>query len=153
MIVEKEMRILTSHFDHVIIAIQQSNNLETLKLEDLVDSLEAHELRIVERKEAKNYWYKKDKGVAKGKDDEGENLACQDSYDFEGVVLMDAVIDEYVDSKIWFFDTGCSNHMTGQRVWLVDFDESKKCKVKLANNSLLQAEGTSNIVIQMEQKL
>lgn len=44
------MRTLTSHFDHVIVAIQEFNNLETLKLKDLVDSLEAREMRIVERK-------------------------------------------------------------------------------------------------------
>ena len=50
MIVEKVMRTLTSHFDHVIVAIQESNNLETLKVEDLVGSLEAHEIWIVERK-------------------------------------------------------------------------------------------------------
>lgn len=50
MIVEKVMCMLTSHFDHFIIAIQKSNNLETLKLENLVDSLEMHEIRIVERK-------------------------------------------------------------------------------------------------------
>ncbi|KAI5411740.1 hypothetical protein KIW84_056710 [Lathyrus oleraceus] len=39
--------------------------------------------------------------------------------------------------------------MTGQKVWLADFDESKKSKVKLNDNSLLQAEGTNDIVIQM----
>lgn len=50
MIVEKIMCMLTYQFDHVIVAIQESNNLETLKLEDLTGSLEAHELRIVERK-------------------------------------------------------------------------------------------------------
>lgn len=33
MIVEKVMRTLTSHFDHVIMAIQESNSLGTLKLE------------------------------------------------------------------------------------------------------------------------
>lgn len=44
------MRTLTFHFDHVIVTIQESNNLETLKLEDLTGLLEAHELRIVERK-------------------------------------------------------------------------------------------------------
>lgn len=36
MITEKAMRTLTSHFDHVIIVIQESNNLETLKQTDLV---------------------------------------------------------------------------------------------------------------------
>ncbi|XP_050915303.1 uncharacterized protein LOC127130315 [Lathyrus oleraceus] len=50
MIVEKVMCTLTSHFYHVILSIQESNNFTTLKLEDLVSSLEAHELRIVERK-------------------------------------------------------------------------------------------------------
>ena len=34
MIVEKEIQMLTSHFDHAIVAIQESNNLETLKVED-----------------------------------------------------------------------------------------------------------------------
>lgn len=50
MIVEKVMRMLTSHFDHVIVAILESSNLGTLKLADLTGSLEAHDLRIVERK-------------------------------------------------------------------------------------------------------
>lgn len=62
---------------------------------------------------AKNYWYKKDKGGTKCKDDKGENLARQDSDDFGGMVLVAVVADEHVDSKTWFFDTDCSNHMTG----------------------------------------
>ena len=39
--------------------------------------------------------------------------------------------------------------MTGWKEWLEDFDESKKRKVKLADNSSLQEEGTGNIVFQM----
>ena len=50
MIVEKVMCTLTSHFDHVIVATQESKNLETMKLEDLVGSSEAREIRILERK-------------------------------------------------------------------------------------------------------
>lgn len=50
MIVEKVIHTLNSHFDHIIVAIQESNNLETMKLRDLVGSLEAHEMRFVERK-------------------------------------------------------------------------------------------------------
>ena len=96
----------------------------------------------------KNYWYIKDKGSI-GKH-EGVNLAHQDSDDSEGgMVVMVAVADNHVESKIWFLDLGCSNHMTGQKVWLADFDESKKRKVKLVDHSSLQAEGTGNIVFQM----
>jgi hypothetical protein len=50
MIVEKVMCTLTSHFDQIIVVIQESNNLETQKLEDLVGSLEEHEIRIFESK-------------------------------------------------------------------------------------------------------
>ena len=50
MIFKNLVSMLTSHFDHVIVAIQESNNLEALKLEDFVVSLEAHQMRIIERK-------------------------------------------------------------------------------------------------------
>lgn len=46
---------------------------------------------------SKNYLYKKDKGATKGNDDERANLVCQDSDDFEGMVLMTAVTYEHVD--------------------------------------------------------
>ncbi|XP_058726405.1 uncharacterized protein LOC131597746 [Vicia villosa] len=188
----------------------ESNQLETLKLEDSVGSLEAHEIRIFKRKgvqdsikalkaqswkknggsnkfkgkvdktQGKKPWsnprkqqakdrtfesskrgggnyqkektdkkgVKKDNGLIKGKD-EGVNLACKDSDDYEGMVVMVAIAYNHIESKIWFLDSGCSNHMTGQKVWLAGFDESKKSKVKIADNNLLQAEGTGNIVFQM----
>lgn len=73
---------------------------------------------------AKNCWYDKDKGSKKGKE-EGAKLARQDSDDFEDMVVMVAVADDHVESKIWFLNSGYSNHMTGQKVWLVYFDLSK----------------------------
>lgn len=222
MIVEKVMRTLTSHFDHVIVVVQESNNLETLKLEHLVGSLKACEIRIIERKRvqdsiqawkkkqvgsnkgkgkgdktqgkkswsnpqehefddrasesstrgggysysksnartgvqcticknwghfAKICWYRKDKGSTNGKE-EGSNLAQHDSNDLDDMVVMAAVADDHVDSKIWFLDTSCSNHMTGRKIWLAYFDKSKKRKVKLADNSSIEAKGTGNIVLQ-----
>lgn len=36
MIIEKVVCALTSHFDHVIVDIQESNHLKTLKLKDLL---------------------------------------------------------------------------------------------------------------------
>lgn len=96
---------------------------------------------------AKNYWYRKDKGATK-ENEEGANLARQDSNDYEDMVVMATVADDHVNFKIWFLETGCSNHMTGRKVWLVDFDELKKSKVKLTDNILLQEKGISNIVIQ-----
>ncbi|KHN07855.1 Retrovirus-related Pol polyprotein from transposon TNT 1-94, partial [Glycine soja] len=52
-IVEKILRSVHSRFDHVTVAIQESKDLSTLKLEELQGSLEAHEQRMNERKSVK----------------------------------------------------------------------------------------------------
>lgn len=95
----------------------------------------------------KNFWYNKDKGSTKDKE-EGANLARQHSDDSEDMVVMAAVADDYVESKTWFLNSGCSNHMTGRKVWLAYLNSSKKSKVKFVDNSSLQAEDTSDIVFQ-----
>jgi hypothetical protein len=58
---------------------------------------------------AKHCRYKKDNGSTKG-NNEKVNLTHQDSDD---MVVMDAVADDHVESKTWFLNPGCSNHMTG----------------------------------------
>ncbi|XP_004514859.1 uncharacterized protein [Cicer arietinum] len=44
-IIEKILRTLTQRYDHIVVAIEESKNLDKMKLEDLQSSLEAHELR------------------------------------------------------------------------------------------------------------
>ena len=48
-IVEKIMRTLSSRFDFIVVAIQKSKDVKTLKIEELQSSLEAHELMVSER--------------------------------------------------------------------------------------------------------
>ncbi|XP_050876957.1 uncharacterized protein LOC127080692 [Lathyrus oleraceus] len=196
------MRTLTSHFDHIIIVIQEFNNLETFKLEDLVGLLEAHEMRNVETKgvqnsiqalqaqiwkkhggsnnfkgkrdktQSKKYWSnpqkhkidyrtsessKRGQGNSYQKDKEKKDVQCYNCEKWghltkncwynKDMVVMTAIVDADVYSKILSIYSGCSNHMTGQKVWLADFDSSKKSKVKLANNSSLQAECNSDILV------
>ncbi|WVY99219.1 hypothetical protein V8G54_031370 [Vigna mungo] len=47
----------------------------------------------------------------------------------------------------WYLDTGCSNHMTGNRKWLLDLDTSIKSTIRFADNSTIQAEGVGKILI------
>ncbi|KAF1858937.1 hypothetical protein Lal_00000757 [Lupinus albus] len=48
-IIEKILRTLTLKYDHIVVAIEESKNLECYKIEELQSSLEAHEQRFKER--------------------------------------------------------------------------------------------------------
>ncbi|XP_019435960.1 PREDICTED: uncharacterized protein LOC109342429 [Lupinus angustifolius] len=48
-IMEKVLRTLTCKYDHIVVAIEESKNLEELNIEELQASLESHELRLKER--------------------------------------------------------------------------------------------------------
>jgi len=66
------------------------------------------------------------------------------------IVLLIATINEdSSQSKNLFFDTGCSNHMTSHKEWLI-YLNARKSKVRFADYRTLQAEGTGNLVINKE---
>ncbi|MCH96964.1 retrovirus-related Pol polyprotein from transposon TNT 1-98, partial [Trifolium medium] len=225
MMVEKVMRTLIPSFDHVVVAIQTAGQVPTMQIENLVGTLEAHELVINERKQvqetvqalqvqsfkkhggnkgkgkdksknfsqkpgkfdAKSESFKKGGGTSNTQKKDKSHIQCyncekwghyasdcrskkvqdnddeanfvQDKEDKGAVTFMAAISDELCEtsgayaarvncvSGAWFMDTGCSNHMTGHRDWLIRFDQSKKSTVRLADNSSIQAMGSGDMVI------
>ena len=55
MIVEKILRPLSPRFDHIVVAVEELKDLERLKIEELQNSLEAHEQRLNEKGKFKGF--------------------------------------------------------------------------------------------------
>lgn len=70
-----------------------------------------------------------------------ETMIAQEnsSLDSNKIMCMDAINTKALNSQTWYFDTGCSNHMTKNKEWLFNFDASKVTSIKLTNNKYILA--------------
>ncbi|GJR65234.1 retrovirus-related pol polyprotein from transposon TNT 1-94 [Tanacetum coccineum] len=121
-IVEKILRILTKKFNYFVVSIEEFKGITTLTVDELQSSL------IFECPE----WGKR------------ANFAKMD--EDEELLLM-----AYIESRrasieeVWFFDSGCSNHMSGNKDWFTELDKNFKHTVKLGNDSRINVTRSSNV--------
>lgn len=72
-------------------------------------------------------------------------------FDEEEELLLMAHTDmsKAEDKRIWFLDSGCSNHMTGEKTWFTDLDENFKHSVRLGNITRLVVQGKGRIRVEV----
>lgn len=106
--------------------VQKSEILTSRKQKNSQKENEKYDKRKVQC-----YFYKKfshfvdDCWSNKERNLEEANIIRRDSDD-ESVLLMASESgDAYLEDQ-WYMDTSCSNHLTGNKKWLVDFDSSKR---------------------------
>ncbi|KAH0655583.1 hypothetical protein KY285_030465 [Solanum tuberosum] len=64
-------------------------------------------------------------------------------------MLLMAYVDNADKENTWYLDSGCNNHMCGNREYFFDFDGSFKDSVKSGNNLSLSVVGKGNIRLQI----
>ncbi|RVX05781.1 hypothetical protein CK203_023817 [Vitis vinifera] len=109
-IIEKILKSMTSRFDYVVCSTEESNNLDTLTIDELQSSLLCPK------------WEK-----------EVNYVECEEK---EEMLLMSYVeLNQSRREDVWFLDSECSNHMCANKEWFSDLDEEFRQSVKLENNS------------------
>ncbi|XP_019419448.1 PREDICTED: uncharacterized protein LOC109329946 [Lupinus angustifolius] len=71
-------------------------------------------------------------------------------HDEQPLLLMMVTSQASKHNDEWYIDSGCSSHMTGHKDWLVNFDESRTSIVRFADNRVIQAKGTSDVLIKIK---
>ena len=74
----------------------------------------------------------------------GEDVDVEDNT----LLLMMTTNTEAGNDDTSYLNSGCSNHVTGHKEWLVNFDMKKRSKVKFADNRVIEAKGTGGVLIQ-----
>jgi hypothetical protein len=69
----------------------------------------------------------------------------------EEEVLLMSYVDIQQDKKeeIWFLDSGCSNHMTGNKEWFYELEENFNRTVKLGNDTRMAVVAKGSIKVQI----
>jgi hypothetical protein len=76
-----------------------------------------------------------------------EGNANYAEFDDDEEMLLMAHNDQQTSGKnhLWFLDSGCSNHMIGEKEWFFDFDNSYKDSVKLGDDSRMSVMGKGSV--------
>ena len=80
--------------------------------------------------------------------EKGANYA---EVDEEQEVLLMVYVELHNSKReeVWFLDSGYNNHMSGNKQWFLDLDETFIQVVKLGNNSKMTVMGKGSIRLQV----
>ncbi|KAL4579260.1 hypothetical protein LXL04_015398 [Taraxacum kok-saghyz] len=162
-VVNKVLRSLTTKFNYVVCSIEESNDLGTLSIHKLHGSLLVHEQRMqgyLEEEQVLKVAQEDRSGRGRGR--ECYNCHKLGHYQFEcpklerkatyveeeELVLLMACEDE--EPEPWFFDSGCSIHMTGNKQWFSTFDEKSSQTVRIGNNMRIPVVSKGSVKVKVE---
>ncbi|MCH85493.1 hypothetical protein A2U01_0006339, partial [Trifolium medium] len=86
--------------------------------------------------------------------DWGESSNYAKMNEEEEMFLMAKTENDCDDKKeVWFLDSGCSNHMVGNKNWLYECDENYRDSVKLGDDSKMNVMGKGSLKLNINGRI
>ncbi|KAL0540527.1 hypothetical protein IC582_020535 [Cucumis melo] len=79
------------------------------------------------------------------------NVHKEQTKNDEGILFLACSVQDNVVEPTWYIDSGCSNHMIGNRSIFVTLDESFQSEVKTGDNTRLQVKGQGDILVKTKK--
>jgi len=73
----------------------------------------------------------------------------EEEEDKELLLVAYEELHQTIHEEVWFLDSGCRNHMTGNKEWLTKMEEGLSRMVKLGKNITMTMVGKGNIHVQI----
>ncbi|KAG8481238.1 hypothetical protein CXB51_026069 [Gossypium anomalum] len=150
-VVKKVITTLPERFESKISSLEDSRDLTTISLSELVNSLYALEQRRANRQEEhsegafQKLCRNKEKVPVQQQDQAhpAEDQQAQEEHVFSASSLA-------TTSKAkcsWLVDSGCSHHMAADVNLFKELDRSFSSRIKIGNGSLIEAKGRGDVLI------
>ncbi|XP_050941527.1 uncharacterized protein LOC127149707 [Cucumis melo] len=110
---EKILPSLDEKFNFIVVAIEESNDLNTMLIDQLMGSLQAHEEKLL----------KKNKRMTENKVEENANYTEKDEESGDSSLLLACKDVETCENNAWYLDRGASNHMCGSKLMFTKLNE------------------------------
>nr|GEY17382.1 hypothetical protein [Tanacetum cinerariifolium] len=147
-IVEKILRTLTDKWNFVVCSIEESKDVDEMTVDELQSSLLVHEQKFKRSHDDEDI-----QALKVTFDDSREtNYAVVNNNEWEEereMLLMAYTSEVMKRGDGWFLDSGCSNHISGDRSWFITLDQNHSTTVKLGNNMVMKTAGQCNIKIRL----
>ncbi|XP_073268022.1 uncharacterized protein [Populus alba] len=155
-IVEKILRSLTDRFNYIVCSIEESKDIDVLSIDELQSSLIVHEQKFQKHSmeeqalkvtyEERSYGRGQSRRIFRGGGRVNKEANYAELNNEEEILLMSHV--ELYDSNredSWFLDSGCSNHMCGDKNMFYELNEEFRQLVKLGNNTRMTVLGKGKV--------
>ncbi|XP_019257646.1 PREDICTED: uncharacterized protein LOC109235853 [Nicotiana attenuata] len=165
-VVAKILRSLISKFDFIVVAIEESKDLDTMTIDELSSSLQAHEEKLKKPKEesveqalqAKFSFKEKDErrgsqqrgrgnGRGRGSGGRGDNFEEKNNFveskneDEDATLLLACKGEESVEKHRWYLDSGASSHICGKKDLFVELEELNRGTITFGDSSRVKIKG------------